>query len=145
MSDSVSSRLPPLRTAADLADLERQRKDAALRGVSSIPAMREAIRRAAQQLPVLHQVPRLRIRDAAAFRRQAELGLPFLIDGIVGRWPLTAITAQTLRADYGDLAVRARVGDYIANAFAPDRAMRDLSLRAYLDLTDDWPGALPPY
>jgi hypothetical protein len=41
--------------------------------------------------------------------------------------------------------VRARTGDYINTAFAPDRAMRDMSLRAYLDLVDGGDYVLPPY
>ena len=38
-----------------------------------------------------------------------------------------------LRERYGHVPVRARVGDYIGTAFAPDRAMRDMAMRDYLD------------
>lgn len=145
MSAPAPLRLPPLRSSAQLDHDDRLRKDAQVRGVTSIAAMREAIKRAARALPPLLEVPRLRIRDATAFRRAAQQGLPFLIDGVVGRWPLTRTSAATLREQYGELPVRARVGDYIATAFAPDRAMQDMSLRAYLDLTDHWSGDLPPY
>jgi hypothetical protein len=41
--------------------------------------------------------------------------------------------------------VRARVGDYINTAFAPDRAMRDMSMLEYLDLVDAGTQGLPPY
>jgi hypothetical protein len=41
--------------------------------------------------------------------------------------------------------VRARVGDYVGTAFAPDRAMRDLAMRDYLDLAENWAHGLPPY
>jgi hypothetical protein len=142
----VSSKLPPLRAAdAALEDEARLRKDAQLRGVSSIPAMREAIGRAARALPTIGEVPRLKIRDARAFRRAAEQGLPFLVEGAARNWPLTGVTPMALREQYGDLPVRARVGDYIATAFAPDRAMQDMLLRDYLDVTEHWTGPLPPY
>ena len=43
------------------------------------------------------------------------------------------------RERYGDLPVRARVGDYIRQPFRADRPMRDMSLREYLDLEYmDW-------
>ena len=141
MTSEAFSRLPPLRDDSQT----RERDDAQLRGVTSIVQMREAIKRAARGLPALREVARLRIRDAGAFRREAEKGLPFLITDVVKRWPLTAVTPQTLRDQYGDLPVRARVGDYITTAFAPDRAMQDMLLREYLDLTAAWTGPLPPY
>ncbi|WP_426102219.1 cupin-like domain-containing protein [Massilia sp. TSP1-1-2] len=125
--------------------LAREQKDALVRGVTSIEAMRDAIRRAARELPAIASVPRLGTLDAAAFRARAAQGLPFLLTGLVGRWPLSKLTPQTLRERYSDLAVRARVGDYINTAFAPDRAMQDMSMLAYLDLVAGDAQALPPY
>ncbi|MEO7495984.1 MAG: cupin-like domain-containing protein [Massilia sp.] len=124
---------------------ERERKDALVRGVSSIDEMREAIKRVARGLPSISTVPRTGILDAAAFRARAAQGLPFLITGLVARWPLLDFTPQMLRERFGDLHVRARVGDYINTAFAPDRAMQDMSMRDYLDLVAGWTRALPPY
>jgi len=122
----------------------REERDAQLRGVASIHAMREAIRQASRQLPAIAAVPRVPAPDAAAFRARAMQGLPFLIDGIVGRWPLVAQSPDILRERYRHLHVRARVGDYIGTAFAPDRAMLDTTMREYLDLADAAEG-LPPY
>jgi hypothetical protein len=90
-------------------------------------------------------IPRLGVLDATAFRQRAEQGLPFVITGLVGKWPLSALTPQTLREHFGELPVRARVGDYVNTAFAPDRAMQDMSLRAYLELVEAHSGDLPPY
>ena len=109
-------RLPPLPAAkpgedADARKAARERKDALVRGVTSIDDMRAAIRRAGRELPAITEVPRLRRLDAAAFRARAALGLPFLIEGVVARWPLFALTPQTLRERFSDLPVRARVGD----------------------------------
>ena len=115
----------------------RAQRDAAVRGVTSIAAMRDAIRDAARCLPPLHEVARVARPDGAAFRARAARGLPFLVTGLVPRWPLFSMTAQTLRAEYGELPVRARVGDYIDTAFAPDRAMQDMSLAAYLEIAMD--------
>ncbi|MDY7575044.1 cupin-like domain-containing protein [Actimicrobium sp. CCI2.3] len=123
----------------------REHKDACIRGVSSIDAMRHAIRLAARDLPVITTVPRSGKLDATAFRARAALGLPFIMTGLVNRWPLFALEPHLLREQFGDLPVRARVGDYINTAFAPDRAMQDMSLSAYLDLVAADTLALPPY
>ncbi|AMP08240.1 cupin-like domain protein [Collimonas arenae] len=123
----------------------RESKDALIRGVTSIHEMREAIRRVARGLPAISVVPRIGGLDAAAFRMHAAEGLPFVITGLVNKWPLSALTPQTLRERFGALHVRARVGDYINTAFAPDRAMQDMSLLAYLDLVADNTQDLPPY
>lgn len=122
-----------------------EERDAQVRGVTSIQAMRDAIQRAARDLPAITAVPRLGPLDAAAFRARAELGLPFMIGGLVKRWPLTSLPSSILRERYGHVPVRARVGDYINTAFAPDRAMRDLTMREYLDLADATTEGLPPY
>jgi len=149
MSREAPNRLPPrivLSPAEAAAQKQaREERDAQLRGVASIHAMREAIKQASRQLPAIDAVPRVRTLDAAAFRARAMQGLPFLIDGIVGRWPLVAQSPAILRERYRHLHVRARVGDYIGTAFAPDRAMQDMSMGEYLDEVDSGRHALPPY
>ena len=123
----------------------REQRDAEVRGVESISAMREAIKAAARALPAISEVPRLKALDAPAFRQRAAQGLPFLMTGIVNRWPLTALSVETLREHYSHLPVRARVGDYINTAFAPDRAMLDMRMGEYLDLVAAGADGLPPY
>jgi hypothetical protein len=123
----------------------REQRDALVRGVTSIDEMREAIRRVGRDTPTITEVPRMRVLDAAAFRAQAAKGLPFMITGLVNKWPLFALTPQTLRERFSDLRVRARVGDYINTAFAPDRAMQDMSMLEYLDLAAAGTQDLPPY
>ncbi|MFT5590871.1 MAG: hypothetical protein ACI9ZF_003066 [Bradyrhizobium sp.] len=147
-----SARLPPRTTSLSLSiddalarKQARAHKDALIRGVSSIEAMRNAIRRTARDLPAITAVPRCGKLDAAAFRTRAAQGLPFMITGLVNRWPLFALGPHTLREQFGDLPVRARVGDYINTAFAPDRAMQDMTLSAYLDLVAADTPELPPY
>lgn len=125
--------------------MAREERDALVRGVASIPAMREAVRHAARALPAISEVPRIGKLDAAAFRLRAAAGLPFIIIGIVERWPLCALTPQALRERFSHLPVRARVGDYINTAFAPDRAMQDMTLLEYLDLVSAGTHELPPY
>jgi hypothetical protein len=149
--ESNLARLPPLPNAAvlphqvDARTQAREVKDAAIRSVSSIHAMREAIKRHARAQPVIGQIARFHKLDAAAFRQQASLGLPFLIGGIVGRWPLSTLPPAVLRQDYSDLPVRARVGDYVNMAFALDRPMQDMRMGDYLDLVERDESALPPY
>lgn len=123
----------------------REQRDAKVRGVTSIQAMRDAIRRVARSLPPITEVPRLRALDAAGFRVRAMEGLPFLISGPVKKWPLSALTPQTLRERFSHVPVRARVGDYINTAFAPDRAMQDMSMLEYLELVAAGTQDLPPY
>ncbi|RFP15264.1 cupin-like domain-containing protein [Duganella sp. BJB488] len=146
-------RLPPTRQESESAwsadpaaqKLARERRDAQVRGVTSIPEMREAIKRASRELPAVAEIPRIRALDAAAFRKRAADGLPFLMAGAANRWPLCALTPESLRAQYSHLPVRARVGDYINTAFAPDRAMQDMSMLEYLELVAAGAHDLPPY
>lgn len=149
----TAQRLPPRPLAADGGSNEealarkraREVRDAQVRGVTSIEAMRQAIRRSARDLPVLQEVPRVQSIDAASFQARAAQGLPFLLAGAARRWPLCELTAQTLRERFGALPVRARVGDYVGTAFAPDRAMQDMSMLDYLDLAAAGTQGLPPY
>lgn len=123
----------------------REQKDALVRGVTSIPAMRDAIKRASRDLPRITAVERTGMLNAAAFRMQAAKGLPFVIAGVVGKWPLSSLTPPILAERFGALPVRARVGDYVNTAFAPDRVMQDMSLQAYLALAEHTTETLPPY
>ena len=143
----TSQRLPPrLSPQEALArKAERERRDAGMRGVASIDAMRAAIRDAARLLPPMLELPRLGKMDASAFLERAAQGLPFLMPGIARHWPLATFTPQTLRERFSALPVRARVGDYVNNAFAPDRPMQDMSMLAYLDLVAQGAEGLPPY
>ena len=146
------TRLPPTRQDSEAAAADnaaaalaaRERRDAQARGVSSVPEMREAIKLASRSLPSLAEVPRAGRLDAAAFRARAAEGMPFLITGVVGRWPLCGLPPEVLRERFGHVPVRARVGDYINTAFATDREMADMSMLEYLDLAAAAPG-LPPY
>jgi hypothetical protein len=154
VAEAAARRLPPLPhtlvTPDDGAARQqaREARDARVRGVTSMAAMRAAIKEAARTLAPFAAVARLRRPDAATFRAHAAAGLPFLVTGLVERWPLARLAPGVLRERFGDVPVRARVGDYINNAFAPDRPMRDMAMRAYLDLvspvsSDD--DRLPPY
>lgn len=148
-SDSIK-RLPPLPTLAASPEEEAARRqaqeerDADVRGVASIPAMREAIKRAARALPVIQEIPRTGPLSAAAFQARALQGLPFLMTGLVGRWPLCSLSPQVLSDRYSELRVRARTGDYINNAFRADRPMQDMSMGEYLELVACGSGSLPP-
>jgi hypothetical protein len=143
--------LPPL-PPAELSHEEaaarkqaRERRDALVRGVTSIQEMREAIRRAGRDCPAISAVPRTGMLSAEAFRARARQGLPFVITGLVNRWPLSTLTRESLHERFGDLPVRARVGDYVNTAFAPDRAMQDMSMSEYLELVSAGAHDLPPY
>ena len=140
---------PPVEFSSPEAALARKQaredKDAQVRGVTSIDAMREAIKQAARDLPAIIEVPCLHMLDAVAFRARAALGLPFLMRGLVRRWPLSKLEPGVLREQFSHVPVRARVGDYINTAFAADRAMQDMSMGQYLDLVAEGGHALPPY
>lgn len=147
-----STRLPPTRQQSEAAALDaaahqaaRERRDAEVRGVASIAAMRDAIKAAARALPPFTAIARCGPLDARSFRARAKEGLPFLMEGAASHWPLAALDVQALREHYSHLPVRARVGDYVGTAFAPDREMADMSLLAYLDLVAAGTPGLPPY
>lgn len=137
--------LPPLPEDSAEVRAARERKAAQIRGVASISQMREAIKQASRVSPSITSIPRLHKPGAAVFRAKAGEGLPFLIEGIVNKWPLCGLTPQQLREQYGHVHVRARVGDYVNTAFAPDRAMHDMSMLEYLDLSSAGDTDLPPY
>ncbi|SHH19695.1 cupin-like domain-containing protein [Massilia sp. CF038] len=148
----AGSTLPPLAASRPISPedviakkIARDQRDALVRGVTSIEAMREAIKQAARSLPAMTAVPRIGRIDAATFRARAAQGLPFIISGMAKGWPLCALTPQALRERYSHLHVRARVGDYINTAFAPDRAMQDMSMLEYLELVETGEHDLPPY
>lgn len=149
-NDLIKPRLPPLPTLASTPEEEAARRqaqeerDAAVRGVTSIPAMREAIKRAARALPTISEIPRTGPLSASAFHARAVQGLPFLMTGLVGRWPLCSLSPQVLSERYSELRVRARTGDYINNAFRADRPMQDMSMGEYLELVACGSGSLPP-
>jgi hypothetical protein len=145
MPSRVNSRILKMPEDAIAKIQARERRDALVRGVTSIREMREAIIRAARDLPAISTVPHIGRLNTAAFRDRAAQGLPFVTTGLVGKWPLSALTPQTLRERFGELPVRARVGDYINTAFAPDREMQDMSLLAYLELVARNTQDLPPY
>jgi hypothetical protein len=146
--------LPPLPTVAATPEdalarkLAQEERDAAVRGVVSIAAMRAAVKEHARSLPILSAVARVKRLDAQAYAARAAQGLPFIMTGLVGRWPLCKLTPAELREGYGALPVRARVGDYIRQPFRADRPMRDMLLREYLDLEPERIHGLdepPPY
>lgn len=150
-NDSIKPRLPPLPTLAATPEEEAARReaqeerDAAVRGVTSIPAMRKAIKRAAREFPTISEVPRTGPLSASTFHARAVQGLPFLMTGLVGRWPLCSLSPQVLSDRYSELRVRARTGDYINNAFRADRPMQDMSMGEYLELVAcGGSGSLPP-
>lgn len=123
----------------------RDQRDAQIRGVASVAGMRQAIREASAVLPAVQAIPRIGPQKTAAFRERARAGLPFIMTGMTSRWPLAAMDMDTLRQHFGTLPVRARVGDYINTAFAPDRAMQDMTLVDYLEQALRDESGLPPY
>jgi len=149
MSREAPNRLPPrivLSPAEAAAKKQaREERDAQPGKRIVILSNGQPIGLLTDELPAIAAVPRVPAPDAAAFRARAMQGLPFLIDGVVGRWPLVAQSPAILRERYSHLHVRARVGDYIGTAFAPDRAMQDMTLVDYLEqaLADE--SGLPPY
>src|SRR5450830_2190038 len=107
-SGPSSRALPPRLSLASLSPAaallrkqERERKDALVRGVTSIEAMRAAIRQAAHELPEICAVPRLGRFSVTAFHARAAQGLPFIVSGLVGRWPLSGLTPEILCQRFG--------------------------------------------
>lgn len=109
------------------------------------PQRRAAVIEAARHVPAIDAVERVDALDAGAFREAARRGVPFVLLGIVERWPISVFTPADLKSVYGSLRVEARIGDYVSSAFTRERSMRRMSLARYLDQVRAPSGGLPPY
>ena len=108
-------------------------------------ALRAAVKRAASVRGDVTHVPRIGPLDVATFRAFAEAGIPFVIVGLVEHWPIARFTPETLVAQFGELPVTARVGDYVKTAFSPKREMEAMPLARYFEILQSDAAALPPY
>jgi hypothetical protein len=109
------------------------------------PERRAAIRAAGQRAPVIAAVERVEALDAKAFRERARRNVPFVLTGIVDRWPIASLSVADLKKAYGGMFVQARVGDYIGSAFTREREFRAMTLADYLELAQASTDGLPPY
>jgi hypothetical protein len=83
--------------------------------------------------------------DLGVFRALAKGGVPFVMVGMLGHWPISALTREQLRAKFGNVRVRARAEDYVEKAFSAKRTLLEMSLAEYVDLAATDASALPPY
>lgn len=65
--------------------------------------------------------------------------------GMLNQWPLSNLTLQQLKDQFGHVPVRARANDYVEKAFSAKRTLLDMSLLDYLDLLASDASELPPY
>jgi hypothetical protein len=82
------------------------------------------------------------------FLEAAQLGRPFFITKFVKHWPVYALGFQWLKENFGSLPVKARVNDYVTNAFSKHREHINLDLQEYTALIEkqkSTASSLPPY
>jgi hypothetical protein len=78
----------------------------------------------------------------------SQAGQPFIITELIKEWPVHALGLDWLKSNCGQIPVKARINDYVANAFSKNREHLDLSLYAYLELIEQGAfdaAGLPPY
>jgi hypothetical protein len=107
--------------------------------------IRDRIVSASRRTGDIASVPRVSSLDPNAFAAFAAAGIPFVIVGVVPRWPLYALTPETLAERFAGLRVRARVGNYVKAAFSKKRESLDLTLAEYFVLLERSTSGLPPY
>jgi hypothetical protein len=106
---------------------------------------RNAVRRAANRQGRVNTPARLGALCLEDFRATARNGLPFIMEGIVSRWPLAAMTVAELGEKFSATLIRVRRGDYVRTAFSRHRTLVDMRLDEYLTLAGSDANQLPPY
>jgi hypothetical protein len=116
------------------------------RNAQTLAHIRQQVIEASRGTADASGVSRVESPDTEAFLVLAKAGKPFVLQGIVSRWPLAALTPQTLQERFAALRVQARVADYVEAAFTPQRQMREMSLTDYFQLiAQKADTGLPPY
>jgi hypothetical protein len=106
---------------------------------------RDAVILTANYTAKMTSVPRVGSLDNASFRRRAQEGLPFVIEGLVKHWAIADIKPDTLKEQFGKLRVRVRVGDYVEKSFSPERTILNMSIAEYFTQIQANSDSLPPY
>ncbi|MFM6438098.1 MAG: cupin-like domain-containing protein [Microcystis panniformis] len=169
MKDSMRSRIANIQSFQDLettsniikslrlssdglgnTDLKVSKKPSAViipakRDTKTLKLRREAVQRAANNIPSIADVPRVRLLDPPTFRALAQQGLPFVIEGLVSNWPIAVLKPKSLKNFFGELRVKVRVGDYVQKAFSPERTILEMSLAEYFELLQKDAELIPPY
>jgi len=116
------------------------------RNAKTLAQIRKQVIDASRRSPEFTSIPDAGIPDSATFLAWAKAGRPFVLQGIVKPWPISALTPQTLQERFAQLRVRARVADYVEAAFTPQRQHQEMSLADYFQLIEQAGGTgLPPY
>ncbi len=86
--------------------------------------------------------------SSAEFLVAAQSGHPFFITSLVKDWPIYALGFNWFKENFGHIPVKARVNDYVADAFSKRREYVDLDLQGYMTLIEKKESelmSLPPY
>lgn len=120
-----------------------------MRDPAMLAQWRAAALRATAGKSVPAAIERVGVLTPAEFRARARAGEPFIIEGVVPRWPLALLTRDAFVRAFGQLKVSARVDDYVATAFTWDRPHKAMKLADYLAFAQAHDQAhtqgLPPY
>lgn len=106
---------------------------------------RQTVKLASACNGAITHVPRVAPLDLGVFRALARGGVPFVMVGMLGSWPLFTYTPEQLKAEFGSLQVWARTKDYVEKAFSEKRTFIDMSLAEYFDFVSADSSDLPPY
>jgi hypothetical protein len=118
------------------------------RSVHALTQRRKAVLSLEPKLAETLVIARYPSIDLIAMQALAKKGLPFIVQGIVGQWPIAKLKLKGLVQQFGHLAVVARRGDYVADAFSTLKSVLQTTLSQFIAeaLTRDSASPeLPPY
>ncbi|MBD2512752.1 cupin-like domain-containing protein [Nostoc muscorum FACHB-395] len=115
------------------------------RDAATMKLRRDAVILTASSTAKMTSVPRIGSLDNASFRRRAQEGLPFVIEGLVKHWAIADLKPDTLKEQFGKLRVCVRVRDYVEKSFSPERTILNMSLADYFAQIQANSESLPPY
>lgn len=147
LANDISRYQFSVKKAVSSPALETKRKQTERQDISAVQ-----IRYLISQSNELHidvsTVQRFDTLSSKEFLEAAQLGRPFFITKLVKYWPVYALGFQWFKENFGSLPVKARVNDYVANAFSRHREHINLDLQEYMALIEESKYAessLPPY
>jgi outer membrane protein assembly factor BamB/orotate phosphoribosyltransferase len=71
--------------------------------------------------------------DKATFRSLAEDGLPFVLNGLAGSWPLSTYCPEKLANEFGKVHVKAQLTSQDEKNLSDDTSLVEITLKSYFD------------
>jgi hypothetical protein len=112
---------------------------------AAMKSIRDAVVRASRLNAEISSIPKVGALVSADFFQLAKSGAPFIVQGMVGNWAISALTPDTLKDRFANLSVHARTVDYVEKAFTKKRQQQQMTMAEYFELLACDTSDLPPY